>query len=225
MKLAIIQSNYIPWKGYFDIIAASDLFIILDDVQFTKNDWRNRNLIKTRNGSSWISIPVGKNIKRKMCDVKVDNNWQQKHWNLIEINYRSSAYFLDIAKWLKPLYLDFNFTHLSEVNKIFITHICEYLNINTNIKESKDFFLKNEKSNKLIDLCLQTKATTYLSGPAGKNYIDMDLFQQSGIAIEWMDYSGYQEYNQLWGEFDHNVSILDLLFNCGPNSINFLKYK
>ena len=155
----------------------------------------------------------------------MDNNWQKKHWNLIEINYGSSAYFLDIAKWLKPLYLDFNFTHLSEVNKTFIKHICEYLSINTNIKESKDFSLVNEKSNKLIDLCLQTNAKTYLSGPAGKNYIDMDLFQQSGVAIEWMDYSGYQEYNQLWGEFDHNVSILDLLFNCGPNSINFLKYR
>lgn len=223
MRLAINQSNYIPWKGYFDIIAAADLFIIFDDAQFTKNDWRNRNLIKTQQGTSWLSIPVGKNINRKIYDVKIEDEWQKKHWNLIELNYKNSDHFVEISKWLKPLYLDCDYKYLSEANKNFIVTICKYLNIATEIKESKNYILKEGRSEKLVDLCKQTGATHYLSGPAAKNYLDTYIFTQEGIAIEWMDYSNYKKYNQLWGKFDHHVSILDLLFNCGAKSKSYIK--
>lgn len=223
MKLAINQSNYIPWKGYFDIIGAADLFIIFDNAQFTKNDWRNRNLIKTENGISWLSIPVGQKINRRICDVEINNQWQEKHWNLIELSYKASSYFNEISKWLKPMYLDYEYKYLSEVNKTFIIKICEYLEITTVIRDSRDFVLADGKSNRLVDLCIQTGATHYISGPSAKNYIKKNLFDQAGITIEWFDYTGYQSYSQLWGEFDHNVSILDLLFNCGAKSKAYLK--
>jgi hypothetical protein len=223
MKLAISQSNYIPWKGYFDIIAAADLFIIYDDAQFTKNDWRNRNIIKTKNGLSWLSIPVGKNINRSIYDVELHHEWQKKHWHLIELHYNSANYFDEISQWLKPLYLNTEYKYLSDANKTFITSICKYLDIKTQINESKNYVLKGGRSKKLVNLCIKTGATSYLSGPAAKNYLDTHLFDEAGIALEWMDYTGYKKYNQLWGKFDHNVSILDLLFNCGTKSKTYIK--
>lgn len=223
MKIAINQSNYIPWKGYFDIIASADLFIIFDDAQFTKNDWRNRNKIKTASGTKWLSIPVGKNIKRKIYDVGINNQWQKKHWSIIETNYQSSKYYREISDWLKPLYFHCIYDSLSEVNKAFITSICKYLEITTRIVETKDYKLAKGRSNKLVDLCIQSNATHYITGPSAKNYLDLTLFDKANIKVEWMDYNEYEKYDQLWGTFDHNVSIIDLLFNCGLESKNYLK--
>ena len=224
-KVSIIQSNYIPWKGYFDIIAASDEFIIYDHVQFTKNDWRNRNKINTPTGTEWLSIPVGQNINQKIRDVKLSNHiWQKKHWKTLEGNYRRATYFDEIASWLAPLYLNEMHLNLTEFNRLLICKICDYLGIKTKISYSWDYRLIEGRADNLIELCQQAGATEYISGPTAKCYLEENCFSESGIKLTWFNYDGYPEYPQLWGVFEHNVSILDLLFNCGSNSHDFMKY-
>lgn len=224
-KIAILQSNYVPWKGYFDLIAAVDEFILYDDMQFTKNDWRNRNKIKTPSGAKWLSIPVGQNINRRIRDVMlVDSHWQLKHWRTLELNYRRSAHFEEIEAWLAPLYNDHEYQNLSALNHMFISSICNYLGIKTQISRSWDYHLIDGKTERLSNICQQAGATDYISGPSAKEYIDEKCFVDAGIRLSWFDYKGYPEYPQLWGEFIHDVSILDLLFNCGGGSPKFMRY-
>lgn len=224
-KVAILQSNYIPWKGYFDIIAAVDEFILYDDMQFTKNDWRNRNQIKTAQGSMWLTIPVGQDIHRRIRDVTVNNEWQDKHWKSLESNYRRAAYFNEVAHWLRPLYFDDSYTHLSQVNRRFIEAVCRYLGIETTISNSWDYVYSAEgKSERVAALCAAAGGQDYISGPAAKVYLDRTVFDQKNIKLTWFDYSGYPAHPQLWGGFKHEVSVLDLLFNCGPNSPQYMKF-
>jgi hypothetical protein len=223
-KVAILQSNYIPWKGYFDMIAAVDEFILFDDVQFTKNDWRNRNKIKTPKGVEWLSIPVGQNINRRIRDVDLPNYiWQEKHWKTLMSNYGRAPHFDVIAAWLKPMYCNRYYTNLSQVNRCFIEAICNFLRIKTLITNSWDFTLLDDKTERLADMCTQTGGTEYVSGPAAKNYIKENVFLDRGVKLTWFDYAGYQKYPQLWGEFTHEVSILDLLFNCGSDAPHYMK--
>ncbi|MDH4562758.1 WbqC family protein [Pseudomonas sp. BN411] len=224
-KVAILQSNYIPWKGYFDIIAAVDEFILYDDMQYTKNDWRNRNKIKTPKGLEWLTIPVGQNIERKIREVNIsDSRWQQKHWRTLEANYRRAKYFEDVETWLRPLYESYSHENLSSLNRIFIEAICLYLGISTKISNSWDYGLSDGKTERLADLCLQAGGYEYISGPAAKDYIDEGVLNERGIKLTWFDYAGYPEYPQLWTEFNHGVSILDLIFNCGKESPRYMRY-
>lgn len=218
-KIAILQSNYIPWKGYFDLIAAVDEFILYDDMQYTKNDWRNRNKIKTPKGLEWITIPAGKNISRRIRDVELPSpSWQKKHWKTITQNYRHSTYFKEICSVFEPLYLQYHYIRLSHLNRSFIEAVCSYLGITTKISNSWDYTLIEGKTKRLTDLCLQAGGSDYISGPAARDYIDETVFSGAGIALTWFDYAGYPEYPQLWGDFLHGVTILDLLFNTGPNA-------
>lgn len=222
-SVAIIQSNYIPWKGYFDIIAAVDEFILYDDMQFTKNDWRNRNRIKTPKGVEWISIPVGADIHRRIRDVKLPaSGWQAQHWKTLEANYGRAPHFDELAAMLKPLYLECTHAFLSAFNRRMIEAVCAYLGIATRISNSWDYAMAEGKSERLADLCVQAGATEYLSGPSAKGYLDEEAFAKRGVRVAWMDYAGYPEYPQLWGEFVHGVSILDLLFNCGKDSPRYM---
>lgn len=223
-KVAILQSNYIPWKGYFDMIAAVDEFILYDDMQFTKNDWRNRNQLKTPQGVQWITIPVGQNINRRIRDVTFDARWQSKHWKMLQGNYGRAPCFSEIATWLEPLYLNETYSQLSQLNRRFIEAICQYLGIKTAITNSWDYALAEGKTERIVDLCLQAGATEYISGPAAKDYVKEQLFEDAGIKLQWFDYAGYPEYPQLWGEFAHGVTILDLLFNCGKDARRYMKY-
>jgi hypothetical protein len=223
-KVAILQSNYIPWKGYFDLIASVDEFIIYDDMQFTKNDWRNRNKIKTPKGVEWLSVPVGQNIDRKIREVEIpDDRWQLKHWKTFMANYRGAPYYKPISEILEPFYLAKQHKNLSLLNKELIDLICSYLSIETKLKNSWDYKLVVGKTERLVDLCSKAMATKYISGPAAKDYLDVKMFKDAGIEVCWYDYSGYPVYPQLWGEFEHGVSILDLLFNCGPHSRKYMK--
>lgn len=224
-KVAILQSNYIPWKGYFDLIAAVDEFILYDDVQFTKNDWRNRNLIKTPQGIQWLTVPVGQDINRRIRDVELPTGkWKLKHWKTLENNYRRAPHFEEIAEIMKPLYLVESFTHLSQLNRRFIEALCDYLGIKTVISNSWDYSFEGGKTARLADMCVQAGGAEYISGPAAKDYIEDTVFTGRGIKLTWFDYSGYPEYPQLWGEFTHRVSILDLLFNCGENAPKYMRY-
>ena len=225
-KVAIVQSNYIPWKGYFDLIAAVDEFILYDDVQYTRRDWRNRNNIKTPHGIQWLTVPVlakGR-YHQKIRDTEIEEtDWATAHWRAFVQNYRRAAHFSEIASWLRPLYLEENYSHLSQLNYLFIAAICDYLGIKTSISSSSRYTLRHGKTERLADLCAQAGGTHYISGPAGKAYIDENVFKDSGIKLTWFDYSEYSEYPQLWGEFSHNVTILDLLFNCGKDSSRYMK--
>lgn len=225
-KIAILQSNYIPWKGYFDLIGIVDEFVIYDEVQYTRQDWRNRNLIKTPRGIEWLTIPVGtKNIyETPIKDKKVsDTRWKKKHFATIVQNYSKSTYFVKYKSWLEHLYLDYEYTYLSEVNYHFIKNICHELGITTKISWSTDYALTSGKTTRLVEICSQAKGNVYVSGPAAKVYLEESLFRQHSIAVEWMDYSGYPEYNQLFPPFVHGVSILDLILNEGPEARRFLK--
>ena len=221
-KIAILQSNYIPWKGYFDLISKVDEFVIYDDVQFTKNDWRNRNKIKTPKGLEWITIPVGQNIKRKIKDVVINSNWQKKHWKTLQMNYSKAIFFKEISEWLEPLYLKKEYTSLSEANVTFIKKICQYLAINTKITDSNNYTCVKGQTENLVNICIQSGAEEYITGPSAKGYIDENLFNKNNIKLNWMSYNNYQIYNQLWGDFVHNVSIVDLLFNMGVEAKKFI---
>jgi hypothetical protein len=226
-KVAILQSNYIPWKGYFDIISAVDEFILYDDMQYTRRDWRNRNQIMTPQGVQWLTVPVlvkGKYLQ-KIRETEIQGfEWAAAHWKVIAQNYRRAPHFAEIASWLEPLYLGRTYTHISQLNRRFIEAICIYLGIKTTITNSWDYTLLDGKTERLANLCLQAGGTEYISGPAAKQYVDEKVFADMGVQLTWFDYTGYPEYPQLWDEFAHGVTILDLLFNCGKDASRYMRY-
>lgn len=227
--IVIIQSSYIPWKGYFDMINFADEFIIYDDVQYSKGSWRNRNQIKTANGLCWLTIPVqtlGRYPGISIDEVLVENNfWVKKHWHSIKSNYSKAPYFEIYSPIFQKIYNRCeNLQFLSEINYLFISEICNLLEINTVISSSKDYgFSHLSSTDRLIEICKKAYATHYLSGPAAKDYLKEERFVESNIELSYMDYSDYGSYPQLFGEYQSNVSILDLLFNVGANSKNYMK--
>ncbi|MEO0371349.1 MAG: WbqC family protein [Pseudomonadota bacterium] len=226
-RVAIVQSNYIPWKGYFDLIAYADVFVLYDDMQFTRRDWRNRNKIKTAQGTQWLTVPVSVKGKyhQSINDTELmGSDWAEKHWKSLELNYARAPHFEAVADWLKPLYLENADTHLSVLNQRFLTEICTRLGITTRIDRSDAYTLIEGKTERLADLCAQAGGTTYISGPAAKDYIDPEVFTGYGLSLEWFSYNDYPQYPQLWGDFEHGVTILDLLFNCGDAAIDYMRY-
>jgi hypothetical protein len=228
-KVAILQSNYIPWKGYFDIINSVDEFIIYDNVQYTKNDWRNRNRIKTSSGLHWLTIPVRQkgrlSLSLKINEIEaVDDTWRKKHWKSIAINYAKAKYFKNYSSIFENLYLNSDYTRLSDINFSFIKVICKILGINTKLSWSTDYDMREEiRTMRLVELCTLSGATDYLSGPSAKGYIDESAFKKANIKIVWMDYSNYPEYCQLFPPFQHSVSVIDLILNEGPNGTKYMK--
>lgn len=226
-RVAIVQSNYIPWKGYFDMIAAVDEFILYDDMQYTRRDWRNRNQIKTPQGLQWLTVPV--RVKGKyhqtIRETEVDgDDWAQAHWKAIVQNYKRAPHFDQLQGLLEPIYLGERFTHLSDLNRRLIEVVSGYLGIRTRISNSWDYSLREGKTERLADLCRQAGATEYISGPAAKDYVVEQVFQDQGIELSWFHYQGYSEYPQLWGSFTHHVTVLDLLANCGQQSPSYMKH-
>lgn len=219
-KVAVIQSNYIPWKGYFDIINSVDLFIFYDDLQYTKNDWRNRNKLKTAQGARWMTIPVGTNLHRLICEVELrDPSWQQKHWTAMCDWYSSTPHFAHYRQFFEEVYLGRIWTSLSALNQYLIQSIAQnFLGVKTKFADSRTFAPVGARQDRLVDLLQKAGASCYLSGPAAKEYIDPPRFAEAGIELAWQDYSGYPEYPQRFPPFEHGVSIVDLLFNVGPDA-------
>jgi hypothetical protein len=218
-RLVILQSSYIPWKGYFDLINDADLFVFYDDVQYTKNDWRNRNKIKTAQGALWLSVPVGSKINRRIHEVDITSSqWQSKHLALFTQNYSRSQYFKEYLHLLEKLYVKTVWKSLSELNQYATRIIAESLGIKTTFLDSRSFETDGSKLDRLLSLIMKTGADTYISGPSAKTYIDEDRFKQEGISLIWKDYSGYPAYPQRFPPFEHAVSVLDLLFNVGPRA-------
>ena len=226
-RIAILQSNYIPWKGYFDIIRSVDEFVIYDDAQYTKRDWRNRNLIKTKNGLQWLTIPVKTKSKffQKISETEISEQyWAEKHFNSIKYSYSSAPYFENYEDIFHETYRkakDLKF--LFQVNKLFIELINSLLGINTRLTYSTEYQFRGDNNQKIIDICRQTEAKEYLTGPAAKKYLNPELLQEAGIKTIWIDYSGYPEYTQLYPPFKHNVSIIDLIFNKCEKALSYMK--
>lgn len=218
-KVVILQSSYIPWKGYFDLIHDADHFVFYDDVQFTKNDWRNRNKIKTSQGSKWLTVPVGERINRTVREVEIiSTRWQSKHLKSIRQNYCRSAHFADYEGLLEEIYLDTEWKSLSELNQHLTRRICSELGIATQFTDSKYYSASGNRTDRLIALIKAVGGNSYISGPAARSYIDEERFKDEKIKIMWKDYNGYPAYRQLYGNFEHRLSIFDLLFNMGPDA-------
>jgi len=225
-KVSIVQSNYIPWKGYFDLINSVDEFILFDDMQYTRRDWRNRNKIKTAKGLIWLTIPVqvkGKYYQNIKDTEIIDMEWGHQHWKTIILNYNRARYFQSYKHIFESLYLNCQEKYLSQINYLFIVNICKILGINTKISWSMDYNIVEGKTERLISLCKQAQGTEYISGPAAKDYINEDLFKQENIKLSYIDYSNYPEYHQLFPPFEHGVSVIDLIFNQGENAKKYMK--
>ena len=225
-RVAIVQSSYIPWKGYFDLIRAVDHFILLDEVQFTKRDWRSRNRIKTKDGPAWLTIPVQTKgrFTQAISETRVsDPAWGEKHWQTIHASYARAPFYADYAATFEALYRNPVSELLSEINHAFIAAICQALSIETTIGWSSHYHAGEGRTERLVELCAAAGATTYLSGPRARDYLDEAAFTAAGISVEWADYEGYPEYPQVHPPFDHFVSALDLLFCTGTDAPAFMK--
>ena len=226
MKTAILQSNYIPWKGYFDLINSVDVFVIYDNVQYTKNDWRNRNKIVSNGKASWLTIPVQKeSLAQSIRETKIaDTNWSKKHWRTIQQSYSKTPYFNKFSEQIENIYQGFSDEiFLSKINTKLIIGICEILGIQTKIIQDEIFTLPEDRLDKLVEICVKTDADTYVSGPAAKIYLDVKKFNDAGIQVEWIQYDEYPKYEQRSDNFDHFVSILDLLFCYGDDFNRYLE--
>lgn len=209
------------------MIAAVDEFILYDDMQYTRRDWRNRNQIKTPQGVQWLTVPV--KVKGKydqtIRETEIDGgDWASAHWKTLTQNYRHAAYFEEVAAIFESIYLQRQYTHLSTLNRDLIEAVCAYLGITTKISNSWDYELIEGKTERLVDLCVQAGGTEYISGPSAKDYIEESFFAERGIQLGWFGYGGYPEYTQQWGEFTHGVTVLDLLFNCGKDAHRYMRF-
>ncbi len=226
MRALITQSNYIPWKGYFDNIALSDVLVVYDSVQYTKRDWRNRNLIKTPRGPEWLTIPVsvkGK-FQQSINETQItDLNWNKKHLSTIKGSYSKAQGYKEMKDWLESAYLTCNSKWITEINIHFVVNICEALGITIEIRNDSEFELAEGKTEKLVSICDQLGANEYLTGSAAKEYMENSLFEEAGVRVLYSDYDGYPEYQQCHGEFLHQVSTIDLILNNGSDASKYLK--
>jgi hypothetical protein len=225
-RVAIVQSNYIPWKGYFDLINMVDEFVLFDDRQFTRRDWRNRNVIKTAQGVHWLTIPVrvkGR-FEQRIDETMIDGReWSDRHWQTILHAYGSAPCFNQYRDAVEALYASSGEERLSDVNRRFLDAICSILGIRTQLSWSTEYPTTGVRTERLINICRLAGANHYLSGPAARAYIDEAQFEAAGIHLTYMDYSGYPAYPQLHGAFEHGVSIIDLLFNVGADAPRYMK--
>lgn len=227
-RIAILQSNYLPWKGYFDLIGRVDEFIVFDCAQYTKGDWRNRNQIKSPQGKRWLTVPVRhEHLGQSVDQVAIsDPQCFRKHWSTFRQNYATAPHIDYCVATLEPAFMAAaECSTISAVNRHFIQAINPLLGIDTPISDARDYRLETGRNERLVSLCSQAGADRYLSGPAARSYIDESLFAAHGVGVEWMDYSAYPEYPQPHPPFDHQVSILDLLACVGERAGQFIRGK
>lgn len=225
-RIAIIQSCYIQWKGYFDIIRSVDEFVLLDDAQFTRRDWRNRNIIKTPNGPHWLTIPVETKgrFDAPIDSIRIAGSWTARHWTALRHAYARAPYLGCLAPRLEGMYQSLDSeAMLSVVNRRIIEEICDVLSIDTPIRWSRDYPLQGGRTDRLLSICVAAGATEYVSGPSARTYMELDKFAAAGISVRFVNYSEYPEYPQLHGPFVHGVTILDLLFNMGDNALSVMR--
>ncbi len=219
-KVAILQSSFLPWKGYFDIANSVDQFVFFDCVQFTKRDWRTRNYIKTPDGVKLINIPVNASTSLSINKITIERSqkWELRTKKAFEFNYRKAPFFDEFSFILDKLFENQKWLFLSNFNQFSIKYLSNILGIKTEFIDSKKLNLEGTKTDRLIDALTKLNADIYLSGPSAQDYIEEEKFRKEGIQLDYMDYSNYPEYPQLWGDFEHKVSILDLIFSVGQDA-------
>jgi len=207
-------------------MAESDEFILYDDMQYTKRDWRNRNKIKTPQGIKWLTIPVEVSGKffQKICETKIsEKDWYRSHWDTLRFAYAKAPHFADVKDFMENLYMTATSEYLSEINYHFLKGIADFLGIHARITFSSSYQYDGDKTERLVQLCKLVNATDYFTGPAAKEYMDENLFAAENIKVHYFDYGGYSEYEQLYPPFEHFVSVVDLLFSEGAGAKNYLK--
>lgn len=223
-RVAILQSNYLPWRGYFDLMDDADTFIVYDQVQYTKSDWRNRNSLKTRAGKAWITVPVRRDgLTTRIEDARIDwrTEWTDRHLAMVHENYRNAPFLKEVVDSFQAV-LEQRHEHLSPLNVDLMRWVAGYLSINTSLVLSSSLMATGDRTDRLVDLVLAVGGTTYLTGPAALSYLDLDAFDRAGIAVEVKTYD-YAPYPQQWGDFEGAVSVLDLMLNTGPAARSHLK--
>lgn len=224
MIVAIHQPQYLPWLGYFDKMDRSDVFIFLDNVQFKKNEWQNRNKIKTSEGWQWLSVPVIHRFTQKIYEVEINNTvqWGRKHLNALVTNYSKASFFKEYIGFFERVYAH-DWNNLVDINIHIIKYLTKILGIlDKKLVLASELDTREEPTERLIDICRQEGGDVYLSGKDGAKYMNTEKFKEEGIKIIFQDYK-HPRYAQLFGSFEPYLSIIDLLFNCGPKSLSVLR--
>jgi len=216
MKVSIHQPEYLPWLGFFNKIYRSDVYVILDTAKFSHGDFHNRNRIKTKNGSLWLTVPISGSKMLPIDQTKINHstNWRKKHWQSISQNYRRAPYFQNISTLLKNLYSSQKFEKLLDLNLTINNCLKDYLGLNTKTVLASSLNLSGSQNDLLINICRQLGADTYLSGSGGKNYLDEIKFTAAGIKVEYQNFA-HPEYNQLFKKFIPYMSTIDAVANVG----------
>jgi hypothetical protein len=224
MVCAVHQPNYLPYPGFFDKLLKSDVFIIYDTAQFRKNNFQNRNRVCSTDGWQWLTVPVKHNFGQKIMDVEIENPRKslKNNWMKIQTLYGKAPFFKQYSGTFENIYSN-DYSNLAELNYDLITAICNVLNLNPKFIRSSSFGeIKSKSTEALIDMCKIAGADTYISGESGKNYLDTDLIKKSGISIIFQNFVQpvYKQFNN--NTFQPNMSIIDLIFNCGSDSLKLI---
>ncbi len=225
MVIGILQPGYLPWLGFFEQLYVSDVFVILDDVQYDKHGWRNRNRIKTADGAQWLTVPILLKFDEKpaICEVRIDNkiNWRQKHLKAIVQNYRKAPYFDRYIGRFEEAY-GTDWEYLVDLDMFFIIRLAEALGLaGKKIVRSSTLDVSTDRIDRLVEICGLFNANVFYEGAAGRNYLDESLFAQAGVKLKFQEYD-HPRYSQLYGGFVSHLSVIDLLFNHGDESLSIL---
>lgn len=225
MIVSINQPAYLPWLGYYDRIAKSDLHIVLDHVQFEKNSVTNRNKVRTATGWSWLSVPVltkGRFGELAIDQIEIDqtSKWVKKHFMTLQTNYSRSAYYSQYCDYFEHFYQQ-DWTYLAPMLLESTCYLMQELGIQTQQLRASELSPKSKKADLILELCIKVGATTYLSGPFGRDYLDEDAFEKAGIELKYHDYV-HPTYDQCFDGFEPYMSVVDLLFNHGEKSLEIL---
>ena len=224
MILTAHQPVYLPWLGLFHKIALSDAFCYFDDVQYLKKDWNNRNKIKTLQGGIWRTVPVlSKGYRgKKIREIKIDNftNWQKKHWKSIYFAYKKAPYFSRYSDFLEEIY-EKEWHYLTDLNEYLLKYFLKELGINVEYHKASELNFEGQKSSLVLEMCKKLGADLFIFGALGKDYAEEAAFSQAGIKVYFQNYI-HPVYLQSERDFISHMSIIDLLFNCGPNSYGIL---
>ncbi len=224
MKLSIHQSQYIPWPAYFKKIALSDKFVILDDVQFQKNGIQNRNKLRNKNGDFWLTIPVKSSLRESIKDKEIaDDKWKKKHFQSISQSYSKSPFWDSLKDEIEALY-SIETNKLNDINIFFIKFIISKLKIDTEIIISSNEDFSGKKSDLILNICSNLKASKYLSGTGSEDYLDIDSFKEKGIIVEFIK-SLPAIYSQIHGDFMPGLSIIDMMMNMSSEDIRNYLYE
>ena len=225
VKIGILQPGYLPWLGFFEQMYKSEVFVIYDDVQYDKHSWRNRNRIKTANGIQWLTVPVLIKFEEHLLinEVRIDNKatWRKKHLSSIRQNYSKAPFYKKYIDIFEEAYSK-EWGYLIDIDIYFISMIAECLGMSDKkIVKSSSLNVTGDRLERLINICKIFKADTFYEGASGRNYIDEIHFAKQGIKVEYQDYK-HPVYKQLYGDFVPYLSVIDLLFNHGEDSLSIL---